>query len=184
MKQIVFFIVILAFARGDLNGQKVISDENANLALTIPFRTEAQTIKPLMSLADNNLQDQLDLMVQADPKLRKLVDQKKMAIGLVILNDTSNVLFARLNGSVEMYAASLPKIAILLAAMDALEKNEIQDNANLREDMHLMIAKSDNNAATRVLDLLGFEKIEHVLTDPKYRLYDEEFGGGLWVGYR
>ena len=34
------------------------------------------------------------------------------------------------------------------------------------------------------MDLLGFEKIEKVLTDPNYLLYDEEHGGGLWVGKR
>lgn len=184
MKKIVFFIIILAFAHGDLDGQKLITEENANISISIPFQASANSIKPLMSLADQDLQNQLSKMVEADPKLNRLVTHKKMAIGLVLLNDTSNVRFARLNGSVEMYAASLPKIAILLAAMDALEKKEIQDNAKLREDMHLMIARSDNDAATRVMDLLGFEKIESVLTDPRYRLYDEEYGGGLWVGKR
>ena len=29
-----------------------------------------------------------------------------------------------------------------------------------------------------------FDKIESVLTDEKYQLYDEEHGGGLWVGKR
>ncbi|MFT7602701.1 MAG: beta-lactamase class A, partial [Saprospiraceae bacterium] len=41
-----------------------------------------------------------------------------------------------------------------------------------------------NQASTRMIDRLGFEKIEEVLTDPKYALYDKEYGGGLWVGKR
>ena len=83
-----------------------------------------------------------------------------------------------------MYAASLPKIAILLAAMDAIEKGELEDTPELREKMRLMISKSSNVAATELMDMLGFEKIESVLEDPKYDLYDEEYGGGLWVGKR
>lgn len=152
--------------------------------MKIPFQVDSSAVKPLITLVNANLQTKLEEMVNADPKMKKLVAQKKMAIGLVLLNDTSNVRYARVNGKVEMYAASLPKIAILLSAMDALEKGEIEDNESLRNDMHLMISRSDNNAATRTMDLLGYEKIASVLMDPKYRLYDEEMGGGLWVGKR
>jgi len=47
-----------------------------------------------------------------------------------------------------------------------------------------MISKSNNAAATELMDLVGMDKIEHVLKDPMYDLYDEEYGGGLWVGKR
>ena len=47
-----------------------------------------------------------------------------------------------------------------------------------------MISKSNNQASTRMIDRLGYEKIEAVMTDPKYEFYDEERGGGLWVGKR
>jgi beta-lactamase class A len=107
-----------------------------------------------------------------------------MAVGLVDLTDPYHPTYARLNGNTMMYAASLPKIGILLATMDAIDKGEIEDNPEIREKMHLMIAKSSNTAATELMDMLGFEKIESVLKDPKYDLYDEEYGGGLWVGKR
>ena len=107
-----------------------------------------------------------------------------MAIGVVDLSDPYNVKYARLNGNVMMYAASLPKIAILLAAMDAIEKGEIEDNQEVRALMRQMISKSSNTAATELMDMLGFEKIEKVLKDPVYELYDEDYGGGLWVGKR
>jgi len=83
-----------------------------------------------------------------------------------------------------MYAASLPKIAILLAAMDAFEKGEIEETDEVLADLNNMIAVSSNTCATKCIDLLGYEKIESVLTDPKYELYDEDYGGGLWVGKR
>jgi beta-lactamase class A len=47
-----------------------------------------------------------------------------------------------------------------------------------------MISKSNNAASTRMIDRLGYEKIQSVMTDPKYMFYDENHGGGLWVGKR
>ena len=107
-----------------------------------------------------------------------------MSVGIVDLYDPENVKFARINGNHMMYAASLPKIAILLAAMDALEKGELKETTEIKNDMRLMIAKSSNQAATRMIDRVGFEKIEAVMTSPKYEFYDEDNGGGLWVGKR
>jgi beta-lactamase class A len=83
-----------------------------------------------------------------------------------------------------MYAASLPKIAVLLAAEDAIQKGELIESEEVKTDLRLMISKSDNAASTRMIDRLGYEKIEQVLTDPRYNLYDEDYGGGLWVGKR
>ena len=47
-----------------------------------------------------------------------------------------------------------------------------------------MISKSNNQASTRMIDRVGYEKIAAVMTDPKYEFYDEDYGGGLWVGKR
>lgn len=184
MKKIATYILIIFLTGCHANGQKLVIDPSIKHEVTLPFFTDNSELKPLLSLVDNDLETKLKAMVNADPKMKRLVNQNKMAIGLVLLSDTSNIRFARINGKVEMYAASLPKIAILLSAMDALEKGEIEDSEELRNDMRQMIARSSNESATRLIDLLGFEKIESVLTDPRYRLYDEELGGGLWVGKR
>ena len=45
-----------------------------------------------------------------------------------------------------------------------------------------MISKSNNAATTKVIDQLGFESIESTLRNTNHKLYDEETGGGLWVG--
>jgi beta-lactamase class A len=141
-------------------------------------------IKPLRSLIDTTLQDKLLAQLNKNTKWKRLISQKKMAVGLVDLRDPLNVKYARVNGNVMMYAASLPKIGILLAAEDALEKGELEDTEEVESDLRLMISKSDNGAATRMIDRLGYDKIEQVLTDPKYDLYDEDYGGGIWVGKR
>ena len=54
----------------------------------------------------------------------------------------------------------------------------------IKKDLRLMISKSNNQASTRMIDRLGYKKIEAVLRAPKNKLYDEEVGGGLWVGKR
>jgi beta-lactamase class A len=141
-------------------------------------------VKPLRSLIDTTLQDKLIAGLNQNKKWKRLIEQKKMAVGLVDLQDPMNVKYARVNGNVMMYAASLPKIGILLAAEDALEKGELEDSEEIQSDLRLMISKSDNAASTRMIDRLGYDKIEEVLTDPKYDLYDEDYGGGLWVGKR
>ena len=47
-----------------------------------------------------------------------------------------------------------------------------------------MIRYSSNEAATRMIDRIGMERIDEILMDPRYNLYDESQGGGLWVGKR
>ena len=150
----------------------------------LPIQINDLKIKPLRQLLDHDLQKKLEKEVAAHVVWQKLIAQKKMAVGIVDLSDPENVRFARLNGSHMMYAASLPKIAILLAAMDAIEKGELKETREVTKDMLMMISKSNNAASTRMIDRVGYEKIEAVMTDPKYEFYDEEMGGGLWVGKR
>jgi beta-lactamase class A len=80
------------------------------------------------------------------------------------------------------YAASLPKIAILLASEDALDKGKLEETPEIKADMRMMIAKSSNAAATRMMERVGIDHIAAVLQDPAYKLYDKLNGGGLWVG--
>lgn len=140
--------------------------------------------RPLERWRDASLQAQLSREVGTHSQWSALIREKKMAIGLVDLRDPEKPHFASLNGDHMMYAASLPKIAILLATMDAIEKKELPESSEIRRDMRLMISKSDNQASTRLIDRLGYEKIESVMTDPKYALYDAAKGGGIWVGKR
>ena len=150
----------------------------------LPIKIADSKIKPLKELSDFSMQKSLEKELNANPTWKKLISQKKMAVGVVDLSNPNDVKYANVNGDFMMYAASLPKIAILLSAMDALEKGELKETSEIKTDMRLMIAKSDNQAATRMINRVGYNKIESVMTDPKYMLYDEEHGGGLWVGKR
>lgn len=140
-----------------------------------------------LSLRDSHnfdLQSSLMETLMLDKKMKRLIDQEKISIGLVDLRDERNTRFAHVNGDKMLYAASLPKIGVLLAAMDAIEKGELTETSEIKKDMFLMINKSNNQATTRMIDRLGLKKIENVLTDPNYQLYDKQKGGGIWVGKR
>lgn len=150
----------------------------------LPIQVSDFKIKPLTTLKNETLQKSLERQLNSNPKWKKLIAQKKMSVGIVDLSNPDNVRFASVNGNHMMYAASLPKIAILLAAMDAIDKGELIETAAVKKDMKIMISKSDNGAATRMIDRVGYEKIESVMTDPKYMFYNETKGGGLWVGKR
>ncbi|SFZ91892.1 beta-lactamase class A [Flaviramulus basaltis] len=150
----------------------------------LPIQVSDSQIKPLSSFSNATLQKSLEKELKANPEWKNLISQKKMSVGIVDLSNPEKVRYASINGNYMMYAASLPKIAILLSAMDAIEKGELKETADVKNDMKIMISKSDNHAATRMIDRLGYEKIESVMTDPKYKFYDENKGGGLWVGKR
>ena len=149
----------------------------------LPIETSDE-IKPLVEITDDTLRMLLKEELCGNPKWKKLIDSKRMTVGIVDMHDPNNVRYAGLNDNFMMYAASLPKIAILLAAMDAFENGELEETDEVIQDLALMIRKSNNPASTRMIDRLGYEKIESTLRAPKHKFYDEEVGGGLWVGKR
>jgi beta-lactamase class A len=150
----------------------------------LPYNIKNYKVVPLRNLIDNDLQAALIKKLNENKTWARLIKSKKMAVGIVDISDPNDVKFARVNGNEMMYAASLPKLAVLLASMDAIEKGELEETDEVKKDMTAMIRFSDNRASTRMIDRVGFDKIEEVLTDPRYEFYDEDFGGGLWVGKR
>lgn len=151
--------------------------------ITLPLE-DVDTISKIDDLRDLPLQNILIKEINKNAVWKGLVSKELMAIGIVDLTDLNNIKYAGINDNNMMYAASLPKIAVLLAAMDAIDKGELKDSKEIRKDMKIMISKSNNAATTRMIDRIGYDKIEEVMRSPKNELYDEETGGGLWVGKR
>ncbi|MFT5370332.1 MAG: beta-lactamase class A, partial [Candidatus Latescibacterota bacterium] len=141
--------------------------------------------EPLREAVDADLQKRLEVGLNKNKAWMGLIKRKQMAIGVVDLTDPAKPRFARVNGQSMMYAASLPKIAVLLAAFVAIEKGNLKETPEVIKDMNLMIRKSSNTAATRMIDRAGgIDSVNAVMMDPRYELYDPELGGGLWVGKR
>jgi len=139
--------------------------------------------KPLYDLVDAELQADLEGVLNANSQWQRLIQRRRLAVAVVDLG-TDEPRFARVNGNQMMYAASLPKIAILLTAYVSFEDGSLAETPEIHRDLADMIRVSSNAAATRVLDAVGMPKIEAVMRDPEFGFYDEARGGGLWVGKR
>ena len=150
---------------------------------SLPIKTDTE-INQIDDLYCEDLQATLETEIFKNKTWKRLVDKKMMSVSIVDLSDLNDIQYAGLNDKHMMYAASLPKIAVLLAAMDAIDKGELKDSKEIQNDMRAMISRSNNQATTRMIDRVGYEKIEEVLRTPKNNLYNEKLGGGLWVGKR
>jgi beta-lactamase class A len=114
--------------------------------------------------------------------LESAVRSRQLAVSLVDITDPAKPRLAHVNGHDMMYAASLPKIAILLAAFERIHEGRLPLDAENRRLMTDMIRRSSNTAATEMIRRVGPEYINELLRSPKYRLYDANMNGGLWVG--
>jgi hypothetical protein len=80
-----------------------------------------------------------------------------------------------------LYAASLPKIAILLTLFESLEHGTLDWNDAFRWKLQKMINISDNAQATWAAEQVGLPAIATVMRDPRYCFYEDGVGG-LWAG--
>jgi beta-lactamase class A len=78
------------------------------------------------------------------------------------------------------YAASVPKIAILLAYFELHPEAAERLDPAVRRELALMAKSSSNEMAAKYSRQMGLSRIREVLD--KYRFYDEARGGGIWVG--
>ncbi len=131
--------------------------------------------------ASPDLQHRLELRIR-QLHLDAAVRNKQLSVALVDITDPSSPSLAQVNGDEMMYAASLPKIAILLAAFERIAEGKLALNDQTRQIMTRMIRYSSNQDATAMIRAVGKDYINQVLSSPKYRLYDKHYNGGLWVG--
>lgn len=155
-------------------------------ALCVAFLAHAE---PLGGPAYPDLRDSLDPALQRSVEravqrlgLGNAVRNRKLALTVVDITDPQRPRLAAINGDEMMYAASLPKIAILLGAFVEIERGRMRYDAATRETLAQMIRLSSNEAATAMLRRVGKQNLADILMSDRYRLYDPLHNGGLWVG--
>jgi beta-lactamase class A len=114
--------------------------------------------------------------------LDPLVNEQRLSVSLLDLSDPGQERYAGCNDRRMMYAASLPKIGILLGAFQAIRDGLLPRTAALDASLTRMIRESNNRDASRIIQRLGYDFIGRTLSNPRYRLYDPDADGGLWVG--
>ena len=157
------------------------------LVFSLGLLSAAQAASPDGSFPTLREASNQALQKQLEQRLKRLnldaaVRDGRLAVALVDVTDPQHPRFAHVNGDDMVYAASLPKIAILLAACERIHEGKLKLDAETRQLMTDMIRYSSNTAATEMIRRVGRNYINNLLSSPKYRLYDARYNGGLWVG--
>lgn len=136
---------------------------------------------PLWQWLDPDLEEEL-LRSVMDLGLEQALRERKLAIALVDVTDVAHPRAAALNGDQMLYAASLPKIAVMLGVFEKAAAGKLVIDAETRLQLQRMIRRSSNPDATALMHKVGHDFIARTLISPRYRLYDPFRNGGLWAG--
>ena len=154
-----------------------------DLDLEIPVQGKIVPVNaaPLWEWRDTKLQ--LDLEVaMANLGLAQALARGTLAVALVDITRIERPRVSAINGDRMFYAASLPKIAVMLAVFAKAESGELEIDEETRVQLYRMIRASSNPDSTALMGKVGKEYIAEVLRSPRYRLYDASHDGGLWAG--
>ena len=154
---------------------------SAALAFPACAQAEHDGLPALYEARDAELQRGIEAVV-AELGLAREVQAGRLSLAVVDVTERNAPRLAMLNGNGMMYAASLPKIAILLGAFAEAEAGRMPLDETRLQAMTSMIRYSSNEDATRVLKWVGEERLLEILQSPRYRFYDARGAGGLWVG--
>jgi beta-lactamase class A len=125
----------------------------------------------------HSLREMIETMNLAVP-----LAERRLAVSLVDVSDIGNPRYAGLNDNEMMYAASLPKICVLVAGFERIREGTLRYTPALKEMFTRMTRYSSNLDASQAIQAVGFDTIAKVLTSPKYHFYDPALNGGLWLG--
>jgi beta-lactamase class A len=125
---------------------------------------------------DNALQAKLEAL---DARLRERhgIATNQTALGVL---DLKRLRLAMVHPDRIEYAASVPKVGILLAWFQLHPEATTHLDPQTRHELGLMIKSSSNEMAAKYSRELGLKQIQQVLDS--YHLYDAKHGGGIWVG--
>jgi beta-lactamase class A len=128
------------------------------------------------SPTDPALQKQLE---QVDESLREkfAMTTEQTAVGLLDLNTNR---LALIHPDRIEYAASVPKVGILLTYFHDHPEAVDHLDSTTQHELGLMAKASNNEMASKFSHQLGLKHIQEVLAE--YHFYDPSHGGGIWVG--
>ncbi|NLF25567.1 MAG: serine hydrolase [Deltaproteobacteria bacterium] len=130
---------------------------------------------------DPTLQSGLESVVER-LSLEDAAAKERLAVILVDITQLDHPYTAGINANQMMYAASLPKIAILYGVLKLMDQGALTWDPQLETLATEMIRDSSNSAATELFYRIGPHYIAALLQSDPFRFYDRENGGGIWVG--
>jgi beta-lactamase class A len=177
LQNTVGIMLLLAFLLGGLAGCEV-------KRRTPPPPAAEARFPDLRDAHDPKLQKVIDAaLVSRYPGFRSAVKKKTFSIVVADVTDLHHPKVAWYNPNLMLYAASLPKIAIVLGVFVEIERGAIKLDSTTRNQLIRTVRHSSNQDASALLHKVGIERLAEILQDERYgKLYDPARGGGLWVG--
>ena len=160
----------------------------ATLLLLLLALTSCRTLKTPMqpdfksytldyeSPLDTALQTKVEA-IDTQLRARHGLTTEQTSVGVLDLN---TLRLALIHADKMDYAASVPKIGILLAYFQLHPEIVTNLDAQTRRELGEMIKISSNEMAAKYSQQVGLKPIQQVLDS--YHFYDAQRGGGLWVG--
>lgn len=170
-RQVILTVLVLILLVGALSTNALSSSSTPTVSAPAPANLEPD---PALN---SGLQS-----VLRDLHFQPQVEGKRFAVSVVDVTDPAHPRYAGVNDTVMMYAASLPKIAILLAGFERIKAGTLRYTPEVREMFNRIARFSSNIDASKAVRLIGFDTIAATLTSARYRFYDPALNGGLWVG--
>src|SRR5205814_2515380 len=115
--------------------------------------------------------------IDADLRTKYAMQSEQTAVGVL---DLVNLRLAMIRPDAIEYAASVPKIGILLAYFQLHPQAATNLDPQTRHELGLMAKASDNEMASKFSRAMGLKQIQSVLNN--YHFYDKDRGGGIWFG--
>lgn len=166
-KQFAVFGVLLAIALCVIGCTAIPPDVNPRFHnYTLDYDTP---VDPL-------LQAELE-RIDAELRARHGMTTEQTAVGVL---DLKTRRLAMIHPDRGEYAASVPKIGILLAYFQLHPRAATNLDAQTRHELGLMAKVSDNEMAAKFSQEMGLRQIQAVLNS--YHFYDKDHGGGIWIG--
>jgi len=125
---------------------------------------------------DPDLQSKLE-SVDANLRAKYGLTTEQTAVGLM---DLQSFRVAMIHPDRMEYAASVPKVSILLTYFQMHPEAATNLDKQVRHELGMMAKASNNEMASKYSHQLGMKKIQEVIL--QYHLYDTNHGGGIWFG--
>jgi beta-lactamase class A len=172
-----------------------LADKGTGASAPVPSQSARTDGRAPGAASGRTTGDWPELRYSRDPHLHRALQKKlmdlglaryaadnKLAVALVDITEPKNPRVATVNAHHMIYAASLPKIAILLGAFQKAADGEMEIDSETQGLLTDMIRRSSNSAATIMLERVGYDYVADILQSDRYDLYDPDWNGGLWVG--
>jgi beta-lactamase class A len=176
----------LALAALTLAAPGALADEaepGDEIPIVVPQRADPaqRDLTHLWEWRDKTLQNKLEAAMHRIG-LTPALERGRLSVALVDITDRLHPKVSAINGDKMFYAASLPKIIVMLAVFEKVEAGELTIDQETHEQLYRMIRISSNSDSTALMQKVGKKYIADLVRSPRYLLYDPSHNGGLWAG--